>query len=438
MYNDRMMPLRVSDSRRFLVQENGSPFFYLGDTAWEVFHRLSREDADLYLHTRAAQGFNVIEAVALAEHGFHRPNPYGDLPLHDLDPARPNDAYFSHVDWIVSRANELGMYVGFLPTWGDKWSRNAGEGPEIFTPDNARSYGLFLGTRYREAGLVWILGGDRAIETDAHRAILRAMADGLSEGDGGTHLRTLHPPGPYSSSKYFPQQEPWIDFHQWQSGHSRTVQNDDMIDADYALLPAKPVLDGEPAYEDHPADPDWNLPGAIPRLGYFDDADVRRAAYRAVLAGACGHVYGCHAVWQCAGTAGYPPVNWPRHAWRDALNLPGAEQMRHVRALFASRPFLALVPDQSLLATDAGTGIGRVRAARAADGTYAFVYVPGGGNISVRTERLSGQQLDAHWFNPRTGEWTRIGRVPKTETTDFVPPAPGIWQDWVLVLDALP
>ncbi|WP_395821362.1 DUF4038 domain-containing protein [Archangium minus] len=37
--------LRVSSNSRYLVKEDGSPFFYLGDTAWELFHRLNRSEA---------------------------------------------------------------------------------------------------------------------------------------------------------------------------------------------------------------------------------------------------------------------------------------------------------------------------------------------------------------------------------------------------------
>ena len=91
--------LTVSDNRRYLVQKDGTPFFYLGDTAWELFHRLTLEEATEYLRTRAQQGFNVIHAVALAEFdGLTEPNRKGDLPLHNLDPTRPNEAYFAHVD----------------------------------------------------------------------------------------------------------------------------------------------------------------------------------------------------------------------------------------------------------------------------------------------------------------------------------------------------
>lgn len=193
---DNVQRLQVSENKRFLVYEDGRPFFYLGDTAWELFHRLDREEADTYLQDRAAKRFTVIQAVVLAEReGLTVPNPYGHLPLRENDPTQPNEPYFQHVDDIVGCAAALGMFIGMLPTWGDKWNRGRGAGPEVLTPENARTYGTWLGRRYAEAPIIWILGGDRDVENDRHRAIIRAMAAGLREGDGGTHLASFHPRG---------------------------------------------------------------------------------------------------------------------------------------------------------------------------------------------------------------------------------------------------
>jgi hypothetical protein len=160
-----MQKLTISQNRRFLTYEDGTPFFYLADTAWELFHRLNREEADRYLADRAAKRFTVIQAVVLAEmDGLHDPNPYGHRPLHDDDPARPNDAYFEHVDYIVSAAADRGLTIGMLPTWGDKWNLKWGRGPVVFTPENARTYGRWLGDRYADSPIIWILGGDRPVE----------------------------------------------------------------------------------------------------------------------------------------------------------------------------------------------------------------------------------------------------------------------------------
>ncbi len=178
--------LHISDNKRFLVRGDGAPFFYLADTAWELFHRCDREEANLYLENRAAKNFTVVQAVVLAElDGLNTPNPYGHTPLRDLDPAQPDEDYFAHVDYIVERANELGLCMAMLPTWGDKFNRQWGQGPEVFTPANARQFGRFLGQRYGDRAIIWVLGGDRDLLNDTHVEIVRAMAEGIKEGDGG-------------------------------------------------------------------------------------------------------------------------------------------------------------------------------------------------------------------------------------------------------------
>ena len=212
--------LKVSQNQRYLQYENGKPFLWIGDTAWELFHKLDREEADEYLTTRKEQGFTIIQAVVLAElDGLKTPNAYGDVPFIDLDPARPNEAYFEHVDYIIDKANQLGLVMGVLPTWGDKlYSVNPGAGPVVFNAENAEKYGEFLGKRYRDNNIVWILGGDRTIDSMEVLQIWRAMAEGINAGDGGKHLMTYHPRGGTSSSDWL-HNEPWLDFNMYQSGH---------------------------------------------------------------------------------------------------------------------------------------------------------------------------------------------------------------------------
>lgn len=238
--------LKVTENRRYLQYENGKPFFYLGDTAWELFHRLNREEATQYLTNRAQKGFTVIQAVVLAQlGGLTVPNPYGDLPLIGGDPAKPNEAYFRHADFIVNKAEELGMFVGMLPTWGSHWAL----GKAAFNPTNARQYGRFLGARYKDKAIIWILGGDRSITNDAERAIIDAMAAGLTEGDGGAHLKTFHPIGPGLSSIKL-HDAPWLDFNMFQSSHAaRDHDNGLYVENDEAGLLTEiplPVADFTP------------------------------------------------------------------------------------------------------------------------------------------------------------------------------------------------
>ena len=411
--------LRVSDNRRFLVDGQGAPFFYLGDTAWELFHRLTRDEADVYLATRARQGYTVIQAVILAElDGLCTPTPHGHTPLRENDPRRPDEGYFEHVDRVVARAAELGLVMGLLPTWGDKWNRKWGVGPEIFTPENARAFGEFLGARYREASVIWILGGDRPVESEVHLRILQAMAEGLGAGDGGSHLMTLHPCGRRSSSE-FVHDEQWLDFNMLQSGHAnRDTPNYETLTLDYTRTPTKPCLDGEPCYEDHP------VMGKNRRNPYHDEYSVRKAAYWGLFAGAHGHTYGCHPVWQMWSRA-RQARNGARTPWHEALHLPGAIQMRHARALLESRPFLDRIPDQSLIEGDPGTGGRHLRATRAENGAYALVYTPVRKPVTVDLSPLSGETIKAWWYDPRTGKATPTGELRKQTTATFTPPATG-------------
>ncbi len=418
--------LTISDNKRFLTYTDGRPFFYLGDTAWELFHRLNREEAMVYLQDRAAKRFTVIQAVVLAElDGLRVPNPYGQVPLEEFDPTRPNESYFEHVDFIVDRAQELGLFIGMLPTWGDKWNKGKwGAGPEIFTPENAHAFGAFLGRRYAEKPIICILGGDRSVETEEQAGLIRAMAAGLKEGDGGRHLITFHPPGGQGSSRFFPDEE-WLHFHMFQSGHGRNTQNYDRISEDYVRTPIKPCMDAEPGYEDHPAG--FNLDN-----GYLDDYDVRKSAYWALFAGAHGHTYGCHDIWQM-WLPGRAPLSVVRRTWQEGLHLPGSGQMRHARALIESRPFLTRIPDQSLIVSDPGTGSHHVRATRDEAGSYALIYLPSGRAATIDLGRLSGQTLVHHWYDPRTGTARRMGAVPGGRQREFTPPTGGL--DWVLTLD---
>ncbi|MEP6754874.1 MAG: glycoside hydrolase family 140 protein, partial [Chthonomonadales bacterium] len=433
--------LRVSDNHRFLVHNDGKPFFWLGDTAWEIFHRLNREDADKYLKDRADRGFTVIQAVAIAEFDGHSvPNAYGHLPLENLDPTKPavvdgpNNDYWDHVDYIVQKANSLGLQIGFLPTWGRYWHDKVYGDQPMFNPMNADIYGEWLGKRYRNASLVWILGGDRKVDTELQKETVRAMARGLRRGDGGNHLISFHPSGGGGSSSAF-HTEPWLDFNMRQNGHSlEFTGNYENTRADYNLSPIKPVVDAEPIYEDHPVS--FNQK----KLGHSVAADVRRAAYWDLFGGAFGHTYGHHSVWQMF-TPDRSPVNDPLLVWTDAIRQPGAAQMGIVRRLIESRPFLTRIPDDSIIVDDKiktavpGAGTRHFAATRDESGSYAMVYAPVGRSFKVNMAKITGSRVKAWWFNPRNGEAKAIGEFSNSGEREFISPDRGEAIDWLLVLD---
>ena len=425
-----MQRLRVHPQGRYLMTEDGTPFFYLGDTAWELFHRLTREEALHYLTTRQKQGFRVIQAVILAEfEGLTVPNAYGRLPLRmgpgGPDPLAPDlegpYSYWDHVDFVVAEAERRGLYVALLPTWGDKYNLAWGKGPVIFDSENARAYGRFVGERYRDAAnVLWMLGGDRPLETPEHCAIVDAMARGLGEGDGGTHLITFHPSGGCSSADFVADRD-YMDFHTVQSGHHVDAYDSWRLLRRTARKEDKPFMDAEPRYEDHPACFDASL-------GYYWDADdVRQNLYWDLMEGVCGHTYGNHCIWSFHRE----PSDYYPYAWTEALEHPGAwqaalaVQLRMCRDYFSFRPAPELVEDD-------GAVMAHIAAGRGTD--YAYIYTPLGQPIRAQLQRMEGKILRASWFDPRTGEEKPFAILPARETL-LVPPTQGKGQDWVCVID---
>jgi hypothetical protein len=301
----------------------------------------------------------------------------------------------------------------------------------VFDSDNARIYGEWLGKRYAHKPIIWILGGDRNIYTDSDRRVVEAMARGLRHGDGGTHLMTYHPRGPGLSSDYFHHAD-WLDFNMFQSSHAaRDHDNGLYARRDYALLPTKPTLDGEPRYESIPVG--FYL-ADLPRNVRFDDYDVRQAAYWSLLAGACGHTYGNNNVWQM-WAPGRQPVISANIPWHEALDHPGAFQMGYVARLFKSRPFDKLRPNEEFLRDGPTRGGGKIRGALASDGSFAFVYSPRGQQFSVDLEVFTASRLRESWFDPRYGVAYAFHTCDNRGIQTYVPPTSGRGQDWVLILD---
>lgn len=432
------MKLRVSANGRFFEDQNGTPFFYLGDTAWRLFKQLDHKEVERYFRNRVEKGFTVIQAYVLR--GLEVPNIYGDLPLLNGNPKTPNEAFFNNVDFIVDRAGEHGLVMGLVTTFGEHVQRGVNtserfkKNEEIFDAEKAYAYGRFLGTRYKDKPVVWLFGGDR--KPVGSEDVWRAMAGGLNDGSDNSQLISYHGPGDPNtpSSSYWFHNEDWLDFNTIQSGHGWGIANYNYIAYDYNLTPHKPTIDMEPRYE--------QCPDVKFKSGRRMDAhQEREAGYWAMLAGAAGHGYGCNSIWQFYSekrTYDYTfryDIYFADTHWEKAMDFPGAFQMGNMRRLFELRPWYKLIPDQTLIASPQGEGEDHTQAARADDGSFVIAYFTYGSPVSLYMDRLTGRDIKAQWYDPRDGSWLEAGSYTNRGTVEFVPPSSGKQNDWVLVLD---
>jgi hypothetical protein len=153
---------QVSNNGHFLTLADKSPFFWLGDTGWELFIKLDKTETEEYLKNRADKGFNVIQCSLTGtgiSGGLDTPNREGETVFNDMDPFSPNEKYFKHVDRVIDEAGELGIYLAILPVWGHLVMNKK----PVFDKKSAYSYGKYLGNRYKNrSNIIWVLGGDKA------------------------------------------------------------------------------------------------------------------------------------------------------------------------------------------------------------------------------------------------------------------------------------
>ncbi|MDQ7947684.1 MAG: glycoside hydrolase family 140 protein [Pedobacter sp.] len=435
--------LQISENRRFLVTGDGKPFFWLGDTGW-LFNRLTREEAEIYFEDRRKKGFNVVQAMLL--HDVPSRNIYRDSSVVRADVGQPmvtpgNDFkdsvaydYWDHVDFMIKKAAEKNIYMALVPVWGTNVK------DKKVKLESAKKYAEFLGKRYKDQwNIIWLNGGD--IQGSVENKIWKAIGETLRKYDPN-HLITFHPRGRTASSDWFHNAK-WLDFNMVQSGHRRYNQdtikkeknhfgpdNWRYIEVDYKLQPIKPTIDGEPSYEDipqglhDPKEPRWTA------------ADVRRYGYWSVFAGAFGYTYGHNSVMQIYKKTDKNPAYGPRDEWKVALNAEGAKQMIYLKKLMLSRSYLDRVPDQSIIAGQNGEKYEHLVATRGKD--YAMVYTFTGRNFELNMGKIEGKNVNATWYDPRTGHETAMGQVPNAGVRLFDPPGePKDGNDWVLILDKI-
>ncbi|MFO7620521.1 MAG: glycoside hydrolase family 140 protein [Bacteroidales bacterium] len=432
--------LRISENGRFLMSRTGEPFFWLGDTGWLLFTKLSREEAEIYFQDRSEKGFNVIQAMVL--HDVRRAvNVYGDSALQSNDTGRPFTTpgssadnpseydYWDHVDYLIDLAGEKGLYVALVPVWGSN-VRNGS-----VTRESAGAYASWLAERYKNcSNVIWLNGGD--VRGSDSTAIWQLIGSSIRRINPG-QLITFHPFGRTQSSTWF-HDEGWLDFNMFQSGHRRYDQdtaglaygedNWKYAPHDYARIPVKPILDSEPSYE--------GIPQGLhdPAQPYWTDSDVRRYAYWSVFAGCCGFTYGHNAIMQFHKEGDPEPAYGVKETWDAALNAPGASQMKYLRDLILSKPYFDRIPSQDLIAGIQGERYDYIVATRGKD--YAFIYTFNGRVIIIDAGRMNLSRIKASWYNPRNGEYIRIGTFRGTGTQSFDPPGEiSNGNDWVLVLE---
>jgi hypothetical protein len=432
--------LMVSDNSRYLQHANGKPFFWLGDTGWLIFQRLTRHEAKQFFENRKAKGFNVVQCIFYQS--YNDSNVYSHSAYVNKDLSQPNHTpgndpniaeqydFWDHVDYMIDVAAQNGIYLAIAPTWSQLVLRD-----KNMTKAKAEMFASHLATYFKDKpNIIWLNGG--SAKSEVNTEIWETIGATIRKNDPN-HLITFHTFGRTQSSTLF-QNASWLDLNMFTSGHRRYDQDNTpknygednwrYVQEDLSKIPVKPTIDGEPSYE--------SIPQGLHDLSqpYWNSSDVRRYAYWSVFAGACGHTYGQNSVRQVYKQGEYKPESGAKLSFFEALNDTGSFHMQYVRNLILSRPYFERVNDQTIVAGNEGEKYDRILVTKGKSFIMAYTY--SGREFTIRMEQISGKKVIAWWYNPRTGEATRLGTYKNTGSVTFDPPFEKTnGNDWVLVID---
>ena len=414
--------LRIAASGTHLEHTDGTPFFFLADTAWTGPALSTEADWANYLADRKKKGFTAIQFNCVSPWRTAPTDAAGRTSYATRDGKLvPNEDFFKQLDARLKAVNDAGLLAVPVLVWAHK----KGDAGFELTEEQIITLVKFEVERYQNANCLFILAGDaryNAPEATRWKRIGRAVF-----GDHPGLLVTTHPTGMNFPWKDW-ESEKWLTVLGYQSGHGddantvRWIHSGPVAEYGQREKFTRPVINLEPPYEGHVA-----YQSRKPHSAY----NVRRAVYESLLAApVAGFTYGGHGIWSWNTKPGAEPTDHagtgPAKHWKEALTLPGATQMGYVRRFFESLPWTELRPAQDLVGQDTGKNDPTkfVSCARTGDGSLVVYYFPAGARGSVRLHIDDPHKVK--WFNPRTGKWN-----DKKPRGLFVPPDD---EDWLMVV----
>jgi len=410
--------LKVSDNRRYLVYADGTPFLWVGDTAWAVPQRATDEEWAAYLTDRTAKHFTLIQ-VAPAPEWAGETDRQGQKPFNDKACSQWNPSYWQSFEQKIQHANEAGLVVLLVGLMEPVQRYPEADKACLFARNIvARLFGNFV---------IFSPSFDSEfmpLANEVGRAAREATA---------VHLITQHPGTPWNqpiptfSAQYY--DEDYLDFCGVQTGHNggnRDWCAHHAIEWNlhlYRRQPHKPVINLEAMY-DARGENGWQA------------VDARSLGWRSWLSGASGYTYGAGdvppkvpqgrgAVWKWVTD----PEKYDY--WKKSLQWESAFQMQYLHDFLAAIEWWRLEPAHGLIRNQPEDVTRRMVLAKSAAGDLAVAYLPNNDAVEIDVYVFPAP-LRASWFNPVDGRYTSItGPIENRGTHRFTPPAKG---DWVLLL----
>jgi hypothetical protein len=385
------MPRLTVDAAGTHVVHDGAFLPLIIDTAWSSFADPTEDQWRTYLATRRRQGFTavLVSVLPVLHDRDERPGAREPFALdaaghHDF--ARLDDAFFAAAREFTRIAHEeyglrlmlTVLWNNYLPgTWGAEATPQA-----VMPAGHRHAYVARVADTFGDLDPIFVVGGDDHYTVPAaNEGYLQALRH-LRKTAPDCLLTTHSAPNATLPDEIADA----LDFHLHQSGHN--VENQELTWRQavpyLTRTPRRPLVNSEPPYEQH---------GKVGGHGRWSRAEVRRASWTSVLAGAAAGIgYGAHGMWMWHSPSGdfqaRGPSLEPFH-WPEALALPGALDISLMARLFVDHRLYRLEPAQDLLVDSCGE---QFRLAASPDRDLVVLYQPYARDAEVRLD-LRGYRI---------------------------------------------
>lgn len=419
---------------RHFERQDGSPFWFLGDTAWALYTDSAEEKHDRaaalrYIDVRAGQGINVLHSMLLSEAGWGN---QGGQPWDDLSQERINLGYWQEVDLRLAHANAKGVVCGLALAWGDKRKREPYAWRMFPDVEARKRYARYIAARYSAYDVYFIVSGEwhgevrtRPSTDEAVRQEFIEIGDALAEADPHDRMIAIHPMTAQGSVREFNAAK-WMSFGDYQQNyrdlHGRVLES---------LKLDKPVVNSEYGYFLRDSSGD----GVPDKDNSTSAAAMRHATWDIVMAG--GYVVTGFGTTYFGGNRDPGPFDL------DAKkNDVWEAQLGHLRRVFLPLQWWKLQPHDALLSSESSRGTegkefnqtvppAATYWCLAEPGRQYIVYCRGLKTpVKLALDSASGP-FSAMQFDPRSGERKDLGPVLSCDRFEFQPPDE---QDWIVLV----
>lgn len=422
---------------RHFQRQDGTPFWFFGDTAWALYtdnvqEKHDRDAVEAYIRRRAGQGFNVIHSMLLSEAGWGNA---GGPPFTDMGAERLNPGYWQEVDERLRFLNSQGIVAGLVLAWGDKGEREPYAWSRFASNEARQRYVRYIAARYSAFDVYFLVAGEWHAEIDAMgrthdqvKAEFIELGNHLRQADPHGRMIGIHPMHPDGSVREF-SEAPWMSFADYQQNYQQLHQR-----ALVSRLLNKPVVNGEYAYYLR----DQNGDGKPDKPNSATLDAIRHATWDIVMAG--GYV-----------VTGFGSTYFGGHrhpgpfAPDDPRNADWERQAHFVRFLFHKLEWWKLAPHDDLISSAAPRGADRKEQGVIAPPAVTYwllaepertylVYVRGRkGAYKLILPEKSEATFHLRQFNPRTGQMAELGKHNGGGAIYYSAPDD---QDWVMLATA--